>query len=57
MKKIGDNQFFRDHKTDKRYVMRGEIPSSSPELQERFRKSNKDYVYFFTELGLYRCLF
>ena len=56
MKKVGDNQFFKDHKADERYVLRGEIPSSSPELQERFKKSNKNYVYFFTEKGLYKCL-
>ena len=56
MEKINRDWFFREHKNDERYVMRCAFRTSSPDLQERFKKSNKDYVYFFTEKGLYKCL-
>jgi prophage antirepressor-like protein len=52
-----DNRFFRDNRQDTRYVMISQIGRSCPALQERFKRSNKEHIYFFTEFGLYKCLF
>lgn len=56
MDRPSDNRFFKDHKTDSRYVNRGQFAHSPKELQERFKNSKKDHIYFFTEKGLYKCL-
>ncbi len=32
------------------------MSACSQEVQERFKKTNQDHVYFFTESGLYKCL-
>ena len=58
MNRPSDNQFFRDNRENDGFVKmwRFPTPPSFPELRERFKKSNKDYIYFFTENGIINCL-
>lgn len=56
-KNIGDNRFYRDYKDDSRYVTTCHFDMCPSDIQLRYKCNKPERIYFFTEVGLYKCLF